>query len=183
MRLLFALFSLVGLFIPRLAAESVPTLRVGDVFDLRVSGVPTEDAQQFAIQFTVGPGGTVNMPLIGEVKAAGLTAPQLERILQDRFVAGRIFNQPTVTINLAPGLRTVSVIGGVKSPGRVTWTVDLTLQTAIAERGDIDEFGDSKGIRLIRDAKVVGVYDLREIAKEPGKDPKLLPGDQIIVRR
>jgi len=29
---------------------------------------------------------------------------------------------------------------------------------------------------------VVGTYNLKEIRKNPAQDPKLMPGDQVIVR-
>ena len=72
----------------RLCAQAVATLRTGDVFEMRLSGMPQEYAAEFSLQFTVGQDGTVNVPLIGEVKAAGLTSTQLERTIQNT-VGGR----------------------------------------------------------------------------------------------
>src|SRR5258708_4366341 len=149
MRRVLCLFALFALLTPRLLGQAVATLRNGEVIEMRLSGVPLEDAQQFSQQYTVGPGGTINVPLIGEFKAAGLTAPELERALQSRFVARKIFTQPTVTINFAQGVRAVTVMGGVVNPGRVPWTVDLTLRSAIGACGDLDPFGASKGVQII----------------------------------
>ena len=159
-----------------------PALRAGDVFDMKVSGVPLEYAQEFSLQITVGQDGNVNMPLIGEVKAMGLTAADLERSLQRRLVAERIFTQPTVIINMVQGVRTVSVNGGVKNPQRLIWSGDLTLGTAIGGCGGLADFGRSSGIRLIRASKLVGTFNLKSIGKDPSLDPKLLPGDQVWVQ-
>jgi protein involved in polysaccharide export with SLBB domain len=182
MRSLLLFLAVVALLAPRVRAQTVATFRNGDVFEMRVSGVPLDDAQQFAQQYSVGPDGTVNVPLVGEIKAAGLTTPQLERALQNRLVAGKIFTQPTVIVSPVQGVRTVSVIGAVINPGRVTWNVDLTLMAAISERGGPNEFANRKSIRLVRESKVIGVYNLNEIEKDPAKDQKLLPGDQVLVR-
>lgn len=181
-RLLLALAMAAVALGARSQAQVVATFRSGDVFEMRVSGVPLEDAQQFTQQYTVGPEGTVNVPLLGEIKAVGLTTPLLERTVQSRFIAARIFTQPTVIVSPVQGVRTVAVIGSVNNPGRVTWNVDLSLMTAIAERGGLNDFADRKGIRLVRESKVIGVFNLSEIGKDPAKDPKLLPGDQVLVR-
>jgi polysaccharide export outer membrane protein len=172
---------LLALLAPRLFSQTVAVMRTGDVFDMRLSGVPSEFAQDFTLAFTVSQDGTVNVPLIGEVKAAGLTATQLERTMQDRFVAGKIFTQPTVIINPTHGLRTVSVSGGIRSPGRVQWTPDLTLRSAIGGSGGFSDFAQRKRIQIIRESKSFGIYNINDIEKDPGKDPKLLPGDQVWV--
>ena len=160
---------------------SFATLRTGDIFDMRLSGMPAEYAQEFALQYTVGQDGTVNVPLIGEIKANGLTSTQLERTIQNRFMGEKIFTHPTVIINVAPVARTVSVSGGVRAPQRLQWTADLTLASAIGNCGGMGDFGNGKNIRIIREAKVFGTYNLKEIQKDPSKDQKLLPGDQVYV--
>lgn len=166
----------------RLCAQAVATLRMGDVFEMRLSGMPQEYATEFALQYTVGQDGTINVPLIGEVKAAGLTSTQLERTIQTRLVSGKIFTQPTVIINIASVARYVSISGGVRSPQRLQWTADLTLSSAIGNCQGISDFGSDKGIQIIRGSKIVGVYNLKDIRKDPSKDPQLLPGDQVLVR-
>ena len=103
---------------PRLYAQAVATLRPGDVFEMRLSGMPQEYASEFSLQYTVGQDGTINVPLIGEIKAVGLTSTQLERNIQTRLVADKIFTQPTVIIGIASVARYVSVSGGVRSPQR-----------------------------------------------------------------
>jgi polysaccharide export outer membrane protein len=182
MRILLALMAVAVTLGWEVQAQVVATFRNGDVFEMRVSGVPLEDAQQFVQQYTVGPDGTVNVPLLGEIKAVGLSTPELERAIQSRLVNGKIFTKPTVIVSPVAGVRTVAVIGSVNNPGRVAWNVDLTLMTAIAERGGPNDFADRKSIRLVREAKVVGVFNLNEMTKDPAKDQKLLPGDQVLVR-
>jgi len=162
-------------------AQSVPVIRVGDVFEMRLSGMPQDLAAEFSVQYTVGQEGTVNVPLIGEVKVSGLTANQVEREVQSKLMAEKIFTKPTVVINIGGGVRFVSIGGGVRAPQRLQWSTDLTLRTAIENVGGLDDFGKKKGVRLIRDGKIIQKYDLRALEKDPSQDPKLMPGDQVYV--
>lgn len=180
-RILLSLVVAFSLLTPNLFAQAVATLRVGDVFDMRLSGMPAEYAAEYALQYTVGQDGSVNVPAIGETKVAGLTATQLERTIQNRLMGEKIFKNPTVIINIMSVARYVSVSGGVRSPQRLQWTPDLTLASAIGNCGGIAEFGNGKGIRVIRGGQIGGVFNLKDIQKDPAKDPKLLPGDQVFV--
>ena len=185
MRHLSLLLVLLSLLTPQLRAEDAPaTLRPGDAFDMKLTGMPREVIDDIAnIQYTIGPDGTVNIPLIGKTKASGLTSTQLEDAIQAKYIAGKIFTNPTVIINVAQGARFISISGGVRQPGRMPWSSDLTLASAIGNAGDINDFGNPKGIRVIRDGKVFGTYNLKDISNDPAKDPKLLPGDQVIVKQ
>jgi len=163
-------------------AQTVATLRTGDIFDMRLSGMPAEFAADFAAQYTVNSEGTVNVPLIGEMKAAGLTAAQLERSIQTKLVAEKIFTRPTVLVNIAQSNRYVSISGGVRAPQRLLWSSDLTLSSGIGNCGGLGDFGNPKGIKIIREGKISGVFNLKDLQADPAKDPKLLPGDQVVVR-
>jgi polysaccharide export outer membrane protein len=158
------------------------TLRTGDIFELRLSGMPAEYATDFNLQYTVGGDGSINVPLIGEFKVAGLTPSEVEHNIQNKFIQDKIFTHPTVLISVAPSTRYVSISGGVRQPNRLPWSADLTLGSAIGSCGGLGDFGSPKGIKLIRDGKIAGLFDLRLLQKDPSKDPKLLPGDQILVR-
>jgi hypothetical protein len=72
--------------------------------------------------------------------------------------------------------------GGIRAPQRLSWSTDLTLSSAIGNCGGLSDFGSPKGIRIIRESKIFGVFNLTEIQKDPAKDPKLLPGDQVLIR-
>ncbi|MES2569294.1 MAG: polysaccharide biosynthesis/export family protein [Verrucomicrobiota bacterium] len=151
--------------------------RANDSFELRLSGMPAEDAQPFAQQFTIGGDGFVNIPLGGQVRAAGLTQSQLERAIERCLVDKKIFTRPTATINVAPQARYVTIGGQVRAPQRLQWSADLTVNSAINAAQGAGDFAGNK-IRLIRGGKVL-MFDKRVLAKDPGKDPHVLPGDQI----
>lgn len=161
---------------------SIALIRPGDIFEMNLSGMPAEFANDFKLQYTVGAEGTVNVPLIGEVRAAGLTATQIERSVEAKLVSEKIFTRPTVLISVAQATRYVSISGGVRQPQRLSWSSDLTLSSAIGNCAGLSDFGSPKNIRIIREGKIFGSFNLNELQKDPSLDPKLLPGDQVLVR-
>ncbi len=179
MRLLLSVFILAAFAVASFAQE-MATLRPGDVFEMRLGGMSAEFAQEFNTQYTVSQEGRVNFPHIGEVQAVGLTPLQLQTSIQNKLVADQIFTHPSVNINVVQSLRTVTIGGSVRQPGRQQWAPDLTLNSAIQNAGGPTEWAKEKAVRLIRNNQVQ-VYDLRRFEKEPAQDPKLLPGDQVIV--
>lgn len=179
MRLLLPLLTLAALTADSLA-QGMATLRPGDVFEMRLGGMSAEFAQEFNTQYTVGQEGRVNFPLIGETQAVGLTPLQLQTAIQNKLISEKIFTRPSVNINVVQNLRTVTIGGQVRQPGRQQWAADLTLSAAIDGAGGLGEWGSKKGVRLIREGKVQ-IYDLRKFEKDPSLDPKLLPGDQVVV--
>ena len=87
----------------------------GDILSINILGYP----QYSKAEATVGPDGRINMPLIGDIEAAGLTASQLRSVIIDRFQTGDFLKDPKVFVSLVRSRsRFVSVIGsGVDEPG------------------------------------------------------------------
>lgn len=173
---------LVLLVLSLLGAKSFgqATLRPGDVFELRLSGMPLEFAQEFMLNYTVSDDGTVDIPYMGTMRAAGQTVTQFSRGLEKKLVDEKIFTNPTVVLNLQPSSRFITIGGGVRGPGAIPWSQDLTLSTALKRAGGTSDFGSTSKIRVTRDGKVM-VYNLKRAQKDPSQNPKLLPGDEVDV--
>lgn len=181
MRQISLILALLGLAVTQTHAD---TLHAGDVFSMRLTGVDPGAIVEFNnLQYAVGPDGVVNIPLLGKMKVAGFTSSQIEDQIQAKYIADKIFTKPIVIISVeqAQVQRSITISGGVKGPGKQQWTADLTLTSAIGAAGGLGDFGKKKGVRIIRDGKVFGVYDLRELDKDPSKDVKLLAADQVII--
>jgi polysaccharide export outer membrane protein len=162
------------------APNDVATFRAGDTFELRMTGMPLEDAAMYALSFTIGADGYVNIPLGGQVRAAGLTQSQLEKAIERRLIDEKIFRWPTATINVPVQARFVTVGGAVRAPQRIMWSADLTVLSAITAAGGAGDFG-GKWVDLIRRGKPATI-NLKELKKDPSKDFPLLPGDQLELR-
>ncbi len=155
-------------------------LRTGDSFELRMTGMPVEDASMYSLTFTVSSDGMVNIPLGGQIRAAGLTLSQLETAIERRLIDEKIFTGPTATINVPNQARFVTVGGNVRAPNRQPWSPDLTLLVAIAASGGANEWGGDK-IDLIRGGQIQ-TFSLKKLNKNPSDDPKLVPGDRLDMR-
>jgi protein involved in polysaccharide export with SLBB domain len=183
--LFLILCSALAMVAPRCPAESVAiTLRPGDVFDLRLEGVPDPYGRDFAGTFTVGDDGAVGIPLLNPkdpVKAAGLTAAGLAKAISDRLIAEKIFTHPLAVITLPNQVRSVSIGGpGVRQAGTVNWTPDLTLRSAINHVGGFSDYANQGKIKITRGGKSF-VVNMKKADRDPTQNPKLEPGDEVEV--
>ena len=172
-RFLICLLTLLTIAMPAIRAGNI--FREGDVFEMRLSGPPEEFTREFNVVLTVDD-GTVNLPLIGRVSAAGMTSTQLASNIEQRLRQAKIFTVANVNIT-ANNPRTIIVGGAVHSPGKQNWVSELTLMGAISAAGGPTEFWKD-GMRIIRGGKATS-YSRKAIRKNPSLDPKVEPGDFI----
>jgi polysaccharide export outer membrane protein len=119
-----------GVASPR--SQSVTDYIVGaqDLLKVTVFGVA-----ELTRDVTVDTDGSFEFPLIGRVKAAGLTVREIETELKARLSKGLLVN-PTVTVDVgAYRSQTVYVLGEVREPGRKTLAGNASIMTALAEAG------------------------------------------------
>ena len=161
---------------PEIAGQSA-VFRSGDTFELSLGGAPLEYTTELRNQYTIGGDGYINVPYAGQIRAAGLTQSQLERAIEQRLIAEKMFRFPTITINVGAQARFVTIGGQVRAPGRQPWTPDLTLLAALAAAGGPSEFGGDK-VRLTRNSEV-SQYSIKRLKRNPKEDPRLFPGDQV----
>ena len=130
--------------------------------------------------------GTVNLPLVGEVRASGRTAQELERDLTARF-GGRYLKDPQVSVRVAEyNSQRVTVEGAAaKKPGVYPLREKNTLLDIMAQAGGIDrDIGSSDLVVFRRDergARTAAVFDLDAIRAGTAEDPVMQPGDVIVV--
>ncbi|MFZ0711130.1 MAG: polysaccharide biosynthesis/export family protein [Terrimicrobiaceae bacterium] len=155
-------------------------LRSGDQVELRLGGVPPQEIEQISGQYQVDGQGFINLPHIGKIRAAGLAQAELQTTIEAAYRNQQIYTNPTVTINVPTQARFVNVGGDVKTPRRVEFTPDLTVLGAISAAGGFTEFADTTKVRLLRDGHA-SLVNIKEIRKDPSKDPRLKPGDTLEV--
>ncbi|MEO5647723.1 MAG: polysaccharide biosynthesis/export family protein [Chitinophagaceae bacterium] len=167
-----------------------PVIKVNDVISVLVTtkSLNQEQVIPFNMPPTVGaPGylvnssGNIEMPVIGAVKVAGLTKPQLQNFLQPRLAT--YIKDPTITVKYAQF--NVNVLGEVGAPGTKTFTSEyVTLLDAIGASGDLRETGKRQGIMVIREENSRKKYhyvDLRDASFFQSPAYQLQPNDIIYV--
>lgn len=93
------------------------------------------DQADLSGNYTVDTDGTFTFPLIGQVKAGGLTVQQLQDEMKKMLANGYFINpQLNVTISQYHSQQ-IYVVGDVRTPGPYTLTGPMTLLQAIAMAG------------------------------------------------
>jgi protein involved in polysaccharide export with SLBB domain len=130
-------------------------IQIGKPVEVRIQGVPAEEKGRIDGAYLVSGSGTINMPFIGQIHAAGLTPESLQVSLQNRFKSEGIYTNPTIqVVATAEGgvinQQTVTVGGAVRRPGPVPYSSELTLWMAVQAAGGPTEFGAPKRVKLFR---------------------------------
>ncbi len=171
-----------GLFCVLSITSSVfAQIQPGRAVQITISGVPAEEKGRFESIYPVSEAGTINMPFIGQVRAAGLRAEQLAESLQAHYKAAGIYNNPTFqvidTSSKTIEQQVVHVGGQVRGTGPKPWNRTLTLWQAIQAAGGPTEFGSMNRVRLTRKGSMK-TYDC---TKSQFQQVPLEPDDAIDV--
>jgi len=170
----------LGFFAMLSASFGQASLRQGDALEIRLTGVPVDEIQQFTAVYTIDDSGSINLPYIGYMKAEGLLPNQLQAAIEKKLQEDEIYTHPSITVVVQAGQRFLSIGGAVRAPGRIPYTADLTLMSAINTAGGFTDFADQKKVRLVHEGKAQ-VINTAKIRKDPKLDVKVFPGDQIEV--
>ena len=159
---------------------SAQALRIGDSFDLRIGGVPSDDQANISSNYTIDSEGFLNLAYLGKIHVAGMTASQIQSVVEHSYEERGIFSRPTITLNVQASAKFVNVSGAVKNPSRVPYTPDMTLMSAINAASDFNDYADQKKVRLVRGSSVQ-IINCKQLRQDPSRDPKVQPGDSIMV--
>lgn len=160
------------------------TLRPGDTIDIKLSGVPQEEIAIVTNSYSISDGGTINLPYIGELHAAGMRSSQLQRVIEAAYKNGEIYTHPTILVAVSSGkgespTQIVYVSGEVKTPNRVVITPGMTVMDGITSAGGPTDFASMKRVKFSRGG-VTRELDLRKV-DNPDASLQLQPGDRIHV--
>lgn len=151
----------VATFITVLLAMISPLLaqiEAGTSVQITIMGVPAEEKGKIDALYPVSESGTVNLPFVGVVRAAGKRPETLAAAIQSAYRSAQIYTSPTIqVVSTAEGSsvreQMVHIGGQVRSPGPVNFQKNLTLYQAIQAAGGATEFGSLKRVKLYRNGK------------------------------
>jgi len=107
--------------------------------------------------------GTISLPLIGRVQAAGLTADQLRKELADKW-GENYLQDPQVTVFIDEfKAKPVSIIGAVEKPGLYPLTGRRTLIEMLSMAGGFGKKGTSAAGRTVLVTRKSGFGDLQPV--------------------
>jgi polysaccharide export outer membrane protein len=129
----------------------------------------------------VRPDGMITLPLVGELKAAGLTPSGLQKKVVDAL--SEFINKPEVTVSLnSVQSKKYYIVGEVSRPGTFPLVVPITVLQALTNAGGFREFADTKKITILRNGKVIK-FNYKDVVKGKNMDQNILVenGDYIVV--
>jgi polysaccharide export outer membrane protein len=155
-------------------------LREGDVVKIAFPGSPSLDTTQQIMR-----DGKISLYLAGEIKAAGMTLAELQKVLLERYSPN--LERKEVVVTLAASSFPVFVTGAVLRPGKVLSDHRISALEAVMEAGGFDYTrANLKSVVVIR--KDGAGYknfklDLKKAMDGKEIEPFYLdPGDIIRVR-
>lgn len=123
--------------------------------------------------YTVDHDGYITVPLIGAVKARGLTTRALEGSIRGQLAVEYV-RDPQVTVDVQQN-RPFFIHGEVKTAGQYPYVSGMTIETAVAIAGGLSDRGSDRRFRITR--RTNGFVEQIEA---PG-DYVVKPGDTVYV--
>ena len=167
---------------PDQAAPAGPYLvGEGDVLAVRVWKNP-----ELSVEVPVRPDGMISVPLLNDVKAAGMTTEELKAEITKRLA--EYITAPDVTVVvLQANSKRVFVLGEVQRPGPIPLASQLTVLDALSAAGGFTAFANDHDVRIIRrgaegqESEYGFNYPRYVSGRAPGTNIVLQPGDTIVV--
>lgn len=123
-------------------------------------------------KYTVSPEGTIDFPVLGVLKVAGMTRNELAGFIKGELMGRDLAKDPVVTVEFVN--MGVSVLGEVMRPGMFDITSDrVTLVDAIAMAGDLTLQGKRENVSVVREQDgvvknyKVDLTNLKELTESP----------------
>ena len=123
--------------------------------------------------YTVDAGGSITMPLIGGVRARGLTPAELAASITAQLKRGYL-REPYVAAEIE-SYRPFFILGEVTAPGQYPYVPNMTVESAVAIAGGFTPRAQRGTVKLTRPGETGTVQ-----AKVP-PGTLLRPGDTIVI--
>ncbi len=152
---------------------------------------PSDTLEVFVFQVSdlsravqVDPSGNINLPLIGNVQAAGKPVRVLEQEITRAYARNYLQNpQVSVTIKESSSRR-VTIDGEVNKAGVYQLPPTASLIDAIALGGGFSKVADTGKVYVFRQVgrqKLVALYDVAQIRAGKRANPRIYGGDVVVV--
>lgn len=134
----------------------------------------------------VRPDGTITMPLIGDIQAAGRTPSELQKEIS-RKLTSYVKDDAVVSVAVTEVSSYRFTVGGnVEHGGIFTAKYYVTVSEAIAMAGGINKFGNPHKLVIVRNdgrgvRRIPVDYDRVASGEHPEEDLPLIAGDSLFV--
>jgi polysaccharide export outer membrane protein len=160
----------------QLVTKTPSYLSAGDVVKITFPAAPELNQSQ-----KIGTDGSLSLPLVGEVHAAGKSPAELQKELANLYKPQLQDNEVLVTLETRA--LPVVVSGAVAKPGKIVFERPATIVEAIMEAGGFTPSADLKRVSLIRIVKgehQTEQFDLRPIVHGKSTPAVYVSGGDVI---
>lgn len=140
-----------------------------NLFNLTLPGDRPGDGYS---DYNVSETGTIDFPVLGELKVAGMTRSELAAFIKGDLIGRNLVKDPVVTVEFLN--KGFSVMGEVGRPGRFSFNKDnMTILEALSMAGDLGIQGRRDNVAIVRHEKDgvktyrVDLTDYSEMVKSP----------------
>jgi polysaccharide biosynthesis/export protein len=175
---------------PTVASKAIPA--TAELDEYRIGAQDLIEISVFQVQeltraVRVNAQGMITLPLLGQVRAGGLTANELETVLATRL-SENLLQDPQVNVFVKEFVsQRVVIDGSVVKIGAYPLSGKTTLLQAIAMAGGLDPIADPSNVRVFRDKpsgeREVLTFDLLAIRDGEAADPLIKGNDTITVEK
>jgi polysaccharide export outer membrane protein len=160
--------------------QSAITIGPGDMFDLTVFDVP-----ELVLKVRVDSSGGVSLPLLGDLKLAGMTVRDSQRLIARELVARQLVKDPQVSLFIEEfATQGITVYGEVNTPGVYPLMGPHRLYDAISMAGGLTmKAGRTVTILHAGQREHPEVITLSNESSIGHADVRVYPGDTIIVSK
>ena len=155
-------------------------LQAGDTIAVQVYREPDLGGEKVVLDEL----GNVQLPLIGQIEAAGRTPTELARQIEQRL-GQRYLRNPRVTVVVTSALpRSVTVEGQVGAPGVFALGRNDTLLSSLARAGSPSQLARLDEVmvfRTVNGQRMGAVFDVGKIRVGGAPDPQIVDGDVVVV--
>ncbi|MFD1095217.1 polysaccharide biosynthesis/export family protein [Salegentibacter chungangensis] len=146
-------------------------------------GATTEESVYFD-GFTVDDHGNIRFPSLGNVNVLGFTVEEVREEIEKELLEKYFKEQANifVTVKLA-GIR-YTTLGEIGTGSQVIYKEEVTIIEAVANAGGINEYGDMKDVKIIRQyphGEEIHSIDLTSIEATKSPYYYIQPNDVILV--
>jgi len=155
-------------------------IRPNDKLSISVFGEPELTREDYVVDGS----GFLQVPLIGQIIAAGVSPDELRAEITRRLGA-RFIRDPQVSVTLTERAKArFAVEGQVEQPGVYEADSTTTLLAAIAQAGSpsrVARHSEVMVFRIINGRRMGGRFNIDQIRAGKADDPQIIGGDTVVV--
>lgn len=160
-----------GADLPPIATADTASYHLGPGDQVRII---TFSDEQLTGEFRVNDAGNIALPLLGAVKAEGMTTTQLADEVSRALRQRNLYKDPSVSVEVI-GYRPFFILGEVNRPGQYPYQPGMSVVTAVAVAGGFT-------YRAVEDrASIVRSVNGKATEGAAGRSTAVRPGDVITI--